>query len=58
MRDKILVYRSGRDWRWKRVANNGRVIGASSEGYRSKRRCISNAMRCMSMVERFVGVLR
>ncbi len=47
MRDKIIIYRSGKDWRWKRVAKNGRIVGASSEGYRSKSMCRKNAERCL-----------
>ena len=47
MKDRIIVYRSKREWRWKRVSRNGRIVGASSEGYRSKKKCIDNAWRCM-----------
>jgi uncharacterized protein YegP (UPF0339 family) len=30
------------DWRWRIVAKNGREIGASSEGFDSKRNCLNN----------------
>tara|TARA_Y100000815_G_scaffold233890_1_gene225675 strand:+ start:1964 stop:2161 length:198 start_codon:yes stop_codon:yes gene_type:complete len=32
-------------WRWRRTASNGRIVGASSEGYVNKSDCISNARR-------------
>ncbi len=49
MRDEIIIYRSGKEWRWKRVAKNGRIVGASSEGYRSFARCLGNARRCCEL---------
>ena len=33
------------EWRWRRTAVNGRVTGASSEGYKSKSDCEANASR-------------
>ncbi|MEM6890932.1 MAG: DUF1508 domain-containing protein [Pseudomonadota bacterium] len=32
-------------WRWRRTASNGRIVGASSEGYVNKSDCVSNARR-------------
>lgn len=32
-------------WRWKRIAPNGRIVGASTEGYSSRANCIANAKR-------------
>ena len=32
-------------WRWRRIAPNGKIVGASSEGYSSKSNCESNAHR-------------
>ena len=32
-------------WRWRRKARNGQIVGSSSEGYRNKSDCISNARR-------------
>ena len=32
-------------WRWRRVAKNGRIVGASSKGYRSLKHCEENAAR-------------
>lgn len=43
----IEFYKSGffrKDWRWRIKANNGNIIGASSEGYRNKKDCIYNAL--------------
>lgn len=36
------------EWRWRRFATNGRIVGVSSEGYRNRKDCIANAKRCMS----------
>lgn len=33
------------EWRWRRVAMNGRIVGASSQGYVNKSDCIDNAIR-------------
>ena len=32
-----------KEWRWRIIANNGKVIAASSEGYKNKQDCIYNA---------------
>ena len=41
---KCEFYQDARDkWRWRRVAKNGRIIGASSQGYVNKSACIENA---------------
>ena len=34
-----------REWRWQRVASNGRIVGSSNEGYKNKADCIKNAVR-------------
>ncbi len=36
---------SANQWRWRRTASNGKVVGASSEGYNNKQDCKSNAVR-------------
>ncbi|MFD2256737.1 DUF1508 domain-containing protein [Luteolibacter algae] len=33
------------EWRWRRTAANGEIVGASSEGYQNKADCESNANR-------------
>ena len=33
------------EWRWRRIASNGRIVGASTQGYVNKADCISNAKR-------------
>ena len=33
------------EWRWRRKASNGQIIGASSEGYKSQKDCEANANR-------------
>ena len=39
--DTVHVYRDHvGDWRWKRVAPNGRIIADSGEGYRRKGKCL------------------
>lgn len=32
-------------WRWRRTASNGRIVGASTQGYSNKSDCIDNAIR-------------
>jgi len=41
---KYVLDKSG-NWRWRRVATNGRIVGASSEGYMSRNDCEDNARR-------------
>jgi len=36
---------SQRLWRWRRVASNGRIVGASSQGYVNRQDCVENARR-------------
>lgn len=45
-KDKWEFYKDkGDDWRWRRTAPNGKIVGASSEGYKNKSDCIANAKR-------------
>ena len=45
MKTIIRLYRS-RGWRWQmRDARNGRVIGASTEGYMRQSACVRNLFR-------------
>lgn len=44
--DKWEIYQDGRgEWRWRRIAPNGREVGASTEGYRNRADCVANARR-------------
>ena len=44
--DKWEVYKDNAGlWRWRKTASNGRIVGASSQGYVNKRDCIANAKR-------------
>jgi uncharacterized protein YegP (UPF0339 family) len=46
MNDKWEIYQdSARMWRWRRIAPNGREVGASSEGYVHRSDCEANARR-------------
>ncbi|MDZ9281700.1 DUF1508 domain-containing protein [Escherichia coli] len=36
---------NSKEWRWRRTASNGRIVGASSQGYVNKSDCIDNARR-------------
>lgn len=31
------------EWRWRKIASNGQIVGAATEGYRNKADCLSNA---------------
>ncbi len=33
------------EWRWRRKAINGEIVGAASEGYKAKKDCENNAIR-------------
>ncbi|MFT6556288.1 MULTISPECIES: YegP family protein [Sneathiella] len=44
--DKWEIYKDkGDEWRWRRTAPNGRIVGASTEGYIKKQDCVDNAIR-------------
>lgn len=44
--DKWEFYQDASDeWRWRRTAPNGRIVGASTQGYVNKSDCIDNARR-------------
>ncbi|MEO0999126.1 MAG: DUF1508 domain-containing protein [Pseudomonadota bacterium] len=44
--DKWEFYQDKRgEWRWRRKASNGQVVGASSEGYKGKADAEANAAR-------------
>ncbi len=44
--DKWEIYQDIRGhWRWRRTAPNGRIVGASTEGYVNKSDCEENAKR-------------
>ena len=46
MEDKWEFYKDySNEWRWRRTASNGRIVGASSQGYSNKSDCIANAER-------------
>ncbi|MGB0497082.1 MAG: YegP family protein [Rubricella sp.] len=44
--DKFEVYQDKKgEWRWRRKASNGQIVGASSEGYKAKGDAEANASR-------------
>ncbi|HYD16576.1 MAG TPA: DUF1508 domain-containing protein [Candidatus Nanoarchaeia archaeon] len=44
--DKWRIYQgTNGEWRWERIAPNGRTVGASTEGYKNRTDCVSNARR-------------
>jgi len=44
--DTWEVYKdASNEWRWRRTASNGRIVGASSQGYANKSDCVANAKR-------------
>ena len=45
-KDKWEFYRDkDGDWRWRRTAPNGEIVGASTEGYRNSWDCVMNTVR-------------
>ena len=44
--DKWEFYEDAKgEWRWRRTASNGNIVGASCEGYTNKSNCEENAQR-------------
>ena len=44
--DKWDIYQDAQgQWRWRRTADNGRVVGASTQGYSNRADCVANARR-------------
>ena len=44
--DKFEVYQDKRgEWRWRRTASNGKIVGAASEGYKSRADAEANMKR-------------
>jgi uncharacterized protein YegP (UPF0339 family) len=44
--DKWDFYQDNqKQWRWRRTASNGQIVGASSQGYANRVDCINNARR-------------
>ena len=44
--DKWEFYQDAKgEWRWRRIAPNGRVVAASTEGYKNHADCVANARR-------------
>ena len=41
---EIYIDNAG-EWRWRRTATNGNIVGASTEGYVNRSDCESNARR-------------
>ncbi|MEL7139202.1 MAG: DUF1508 domain-containing protein [Pseudomonadota bacterium] len=45
-KDSFDVYQDKRgEWRWRRKATNGQIVGAACEGYKSKSDCEANMKR-------------
>lgn len=46
MNDKWFFYKDRRkEWRWVRIARNGKTVGAACEGYKNRQDCEGNARR-------------
>lgn len=46
MQDKWEFYKDSQgEWRWRRTASNGRIVGASTQGYVNYADCEANARR-------------
>lgn len=44
-KDKIQIYKSKDNFRWRVYAVNNKIIGASSEGYKNFQDCLRNLIR-------------
>ena len=48
--DKVAFYKDSiGEWRWRRTAPNGEIVGASHEGYADRRDCDANFKRSLSL---------
>lgn len=46
MADKTEIYKDAKgEWRWRKVSTNGKIVGASTEGYKNKKDCEDNLKR-------------
>jgi uncharacterized protein YegP (UPF0339 family) len=46
MNDTWEIYQDASDeWRWRRTAPNGKIVGASSQGYKNRADCVANAQK-------------
>lgn len=43
--DTWEIYTASDGYRWRRTASNGRIVGASTQGYSNRSDCIDNARR-------------
>lgn len=44
--DKWEFYQDRKkEWRWNRIAPNGKTVGSSAEGYKNRADCVANAKR-------------
>ena len=44
--DTWTIYQDAQNqWRWHRTADNGRIVGASTQGYSNRADCVDNARR-------------
>ena len=44
--DTWKIYKDTKsEWRWTRTAPNGKVVSASTEGYKNRADCVANAKR-------------
>lgn len=45
-KDRWEFYKDAQgEWRWRRIAPNGKIVGASTQGYKNKQDCKENARR-------------
>ena len=45
-KDRWEFYKDAQgEWRWRRIAPNGKIVGASTQGYKNKQDCQENARR-------------
>jgi len=49
-RDKVVFKKDDfGEWRWQRKASNGKIVGASTEGYKNRGYCQANFERQFDM---------
>lgn len=46
----ITIYRTKGEWRWRLKSKNGRIVAASSEGFKTRAGCVRNLVLTRDML--------
>lgn len=55
--DKVYVYKdAAKEWRWRRVSENGNIISSSGEGYKNHSHCQEMATKLNGDAELILAI--